>query len=63
MSDTIQPRTSARTPVAQRDLDIENYWRQVAAASVREQRAAKWHIRQVQAGERRDNSRAHKLGR
>jgi len=63
MSNTIQPRTSARTPAAQRDLDIENYWRQVAAASVRERRAAAWHIRQAQAGERRDNSRAQRLGR
>lgn len=36
MSDTMQ----SRTPAAQRSVDIENYWRQVAAAPVREKRAA-----------------------
>lgn len=58
MSDTIQPRA----PATQRDVDIENYWRQVAAASVREKRAAEWHIREAQEAERRDNSRAQRLG-
>jgi len=60
MSDNMQPRTAARTPTAQRDVDIENYWRQVAATSVREKRAAAWHIREAQAAERRDNSRAQR---
>jgi hypothetical protein len=60
MSDTVEPRAPARTPAAQRDADIENYWRQVAAASVREKRAAKWHIREAQAAERRD--RTQRLG-
>jgi len=57
MSDTLPPRT----PAAQRDVDIENYWRQVAAAFVGEKRAAEWHIRLAQATERRDNSKAQKL--
>jgi len=63
MSETIQPRTPARTLTTQRDADIENYWRRVAAASVRETRAAAWRIRKAQAAEQRDISRAQRLGR
>ena len=61
MSDKREPRRPARAPAAQRDVDIENYWRQVAAASVREKGAAEWHSRETQAAERRDDSRAQRL--